>query len=56
MTDWPHAPSARVEFLPPMSPRAGRWFRRMFRDELGVEHWLDSLREADAFSFDVEGD
>ena len=26
------------------------------RDEALVENWLDSVREADAFSFDVEGD
>jgi hypothetical protein len=26
------------------------------RDEAQVENWLDSVRQADAFSFDVEGD
>jgi len=58
MTDWPEGTERALSFS--LSDSRSAWVGGgsggAFRDELGVEHWLDSLREADAFSFDVEGD
>ncbi len=58
MSDWPEGTERALSFSfsanQPVMHGGGSG--EMLRDELGVENWLDSLREADAFSFEMEGD
>ena len=58
MADWPEGTDRALSFSfrGHLSGTMGSGSNVALRDELGVEHWLDSLREADAFSFEVEGD
>ncbi len=58
MADWPEGTDRALSFTFASTPSAlqGGGAGETLRDEMGVENWLDSLRAADAFSFDVEGD
>lgn len=58
MTDWPEGAERALSFSlsATQSANDGGGSGDALRDELGVENWLDSLREADAYSFEVEGD
>jgi len=60
MADWPEGTERALSFSLSRSlagrSSGGSGSHSALRDELGVENWLDSLREADAFSFEVEGD
>lgn len=57
MPDWPEGTERALSFSfassgAVASGRAGHGLE----DDAGVESWLDSLRQADAFTFEVEGD
>ncbi len=58
MTDWPEGSDRALTFTfrEHQSAPVGGGSSDAFGDELGVENWLDSLREADRYSFDVEND
>lgn len=57
MADWPEGTDRALSFsftngdMLAVGGGAG-----MPRDEVGVENWLDSLRQADAYGFDAEGE
>ena len=56
MADWPEGAERAVSFS--LSDNGSLSFgggaEEMLGDEVGVENWLDSLRQADAYGFDVE--
>lgn len=58
MSDWPEGTDRALSFSfrGNHSAAMGSGSSVALGDEQGVENWLDSLREADAFSFEVEGD
>jgi len=57
MPDWPEGTDRALSFtlgtLYAARMGSGAYTRL---DDAGAEHWLDNMREADAFAFDVEGD
>jgi hypothetical protein len=57
MPDWPEGTERALSF----TLRTGRSASlsggyAAIRDDVGAEHWLDTVRAADALAFDVEGD
>ena len=56
MPDWPEGSERALSFSLSDPSEIGGGAGNTFRDEVGVENWLDSLREADAFTFDTESD
>ncbi len=57
MADWPEGTDRALSFsFTNGDSLAVGGGAGMPRDEVGVEHWLDSLRQADAYGFDVEGE
>ncbi len=58
MPDWPEGTDRALSFTLSANQSAliGGGAGDTLRDEGGVEHWLDSLRQADGFTFDVEAD
>ena len=58
MADWPEGAERALSFS--LTDRdamsLGGGAGEMPRDEVGVENWLDSLRQADAYGFDTEGE
>jgi hypothetical protein len=57
MPDWPEGTERALSFsfasTPALAAGGGGW---SLDDDAGVAGWLDSLREADDFTFDDEGD
>jgi hypothetical protein len=56
MADWPEGTERALTFSLTDASEVGGGAGDSFRDEVGVENWLDSLREADAFTFDTESE
>ena len=56
MPDWPEGTERALTFSLSDKSEIGGGAGDSFRDEVGVENWLDSLREADAFTFDTESE
>ena len=56
MPDWPEGSGRALSFSFADSMDVGGGASDTFTDEIGAENWLDSLREADAFTFDAESD
>ncbi len=56
MPDWPEGSERALSFSLSDAMEIGGGAADTFRDEVGVENWLDSLREADAFTFDTESE
>ena len=57
MPDWPEGSERALSFsFVTMNAVASGGVGHPLEDEAGVESWLDSIRQADAFTFDVEGD
>jgi hypothetical protein len=55
MEDWPEGADRALSFslLSPDPTSAGGGSVQA-RDDAGVEHWLDTMRQADAYTFDLE--
>lgn len=56
MPDWPEGAERALSFTMTDSSEVSGGAGGAFRDEVGVENWLDSLREADAFTFETESE
>ena len=58
MPDWPEGTERALSFTLSANHTAliGGGAGDTLRDEVGVENWLDSLRQADGFTFEIEGD
>ncbi len=57
MPDWPEGTDRALSFtLGTLYATAASGGSLNRLDDAGAEHWLDNMREADAFAFDVEGD
>ena len=56
MPDWPEGADRALSFSLTDAADLGGGAGGSLRDEVGVENWLDSLREADAFTFDTESE
>jgi hypothetical protein len=56
MPDWPEGSERALSFSLSDGMEIGGGAADTFREEVGVENWLDSLREADAFTFDTGSD
>ena len=56
MADWPEGTERALSFSLSDSSDIGGGAGDSLRDEIGVENWLDSLREADAFTFETESE
>ena len=56
MPDWPEGSERALSFSLSDASEIGGGAGNTFRDDVGVENWLDSLREADAFTFETESD
>ena len=56
MADWPEGADRALSFSLTDATEFGGGAGESFGDEVGVENWLDSLREADAFTFDTESE
>jgi hypothetical protein len=56
MPDWPEGSERALSFSLTDANEIGGGAGSTFRDDVGVENWLDSLREADAFTFDTESE
>jgi hypothetical protein len=58
MADWPEGAERALSFslTDDSALSLGGGAGDMLRDEVGVENWLDSLRQADAYGFDMEGE
>lgn len=56
MPDWPEGSDRALSFSLTDAVEIGGGASAGFGDELGVENWLDSLRQADAFTFDTESE
>ena len=57
MADWPEGTERALSFsFASTDSVASGGAGHSLEDDAGVERWLDSIRQADAFTFDVEGD
>lgn len=57
MPDWPEGTERALTFsFVSTNTVASGGAGQSLDDDAGVESWLDSIRQADAFTFDVEGD
>jgi hypothetical protein len=56
MPDWPEGTDRALTFSLTDPSGAGGGSGDSSRDEVGVGNWLDSLRQADAFTFDTESE
>ena len=56
MPDWPEGSERALSFSLSDATEIGGGAGGTLRDDAGVENWLDSLREADAFTFDTESE
>ncbi|WP_337172135.1 hypothetical protein [Gemmatimonas aurantiaca] len=56
MPDWPEGTERALSFSLMSATAASGGAGNVFDDDTKVENWLDSIREADAFTYDVEGD
>jgi hypothetical protein len=57
MPDWPEGAERALSFsLTDGNSFAGGGAGPSLRDETGVENWLDSIRQAEAFTFELEGE
>ncbi len=57
MPDWPEGTDRALSFsLSTLYATAASGGAANTIDEAGAEHWLDMVRAADAYAFDVEGD
>jgi hypothetical protein len=56
MPDWPEGSERALSFSLSDAVESGGGAGHSFEDEIGVENWLDSLRQADAFTFDTESE
>jgi hypothetical protein len=57
MEDWPEGADRALSFsLSSPDPIFVGGGAVSDRDEAGVEHWLDTMRQADAYTFDLEAD
>lgn len=56
MPDWPEGSERALSFSLTDAAEIGGGAGVSLGDEVGVENWLDSLRQADAFTFDTESE
>ncbi|MCC6242768.1 MAG: hypothetical protein IT353_07990 [Gemmatimonadaceae bacterium] len=56
MPDWPEGSDRALSFSLSEGMEIGGGAGDTYRDEVGAENWLDSLREADAFTFETGSD
>ena len=57
MPDWPEGTERALSFsFASADAVASGGAGQSLEDDAGVESWLDSIRQADAFTFEVEGD
>ncbi|MES2525074.1 MAG: hypothetical protein V4617_20415 [Gemmatimonadota bacterium] len=58
MADWPEGAERALSFSLSDTDATsfGGGAGQTLRDEVGVENWLDTLRQADAYGFDMEGE
>jgi hypothetical protein len=56
MADWPEGTERALSFSLLSASAASGGASGTIEDDAGVESWLDSIRQADAFAFEVEGD
>ncbi len=56
MPDWPEGSERALSFSLTDTAEVGGGASGSLGDEVGVENWLDSLRQADAFTFDTESE
>lgn len=56
MPDWPEGSERALSFSLRDEDQFGGGAGSSIKDEGGVENWLDSLREADAFTFETESE
>jgi hypothetical protein len=56
MPDWPEGTERALTFSLLSVSAASGGAGRSLEDDAGVESWLDSIRQADAFTFEVDGD
>jgi hypothetical protein len=56
MPDWPEGTERALSFSFLDTVGASGGAGASLEDDAGVERWLDSIRQADAYGFDMEGD
>ena len=56
MPDWPEGTERALSFSLLTVTMASGGAGNAIKDDAGVESWLDSIRQADAYTYEVEGD